>query len=172
MSSNLPPDIPVPPGPGDANGGVCVAGPRLGCGAICGEILRALPEWFGIPAAVVEYEQAVGHLPTLLAEAAGRAVGFLSIKQHNAYAAEHYVLGVLPDWHRQGIGRALIARAEDLMRAAGVEYMQVKTLGPSHSDPYYARTRAFYTALGYRPLEEFTTIWDERNPCLILVKAL
>jgi ribosomal protein S18 acetylase RimI-like enzyme len=50
--------------------------------------------------------------------------------------------------------------------------MQVKTLGPSNPDPGYARTRAFYEALGFRPLEELKQIWDEQNPCLIMVKQL
>jgi hypothetical protein len=49
---------------------------------------------------------------------------------------------------------------------------KVKTLGPTHSDPGYARTRAFYLAVGFRPLEEFGLIWDEGNPCLIMVKRL
>jgi len=36
----------------------------------------------------------------------------------------------------------------------------------------YARTRAFYRALGFLPLEERTDIWGPENPCLISVKAL
>jgi ribosomal protein S18 acetylase RimI-like enzyme len=48
--------------------------------------------------------------------------------------------------------------------------MQVKTLGPSRPDEHYAKTRAFYEALGFRPLEEFKQIWDENNPCLVMVK--
>lgn len=99
-------------------------------------------------------------------------VGFLSLKQHNPYAAEIYVMGVITDAHRQGIGKALVEEAEKWLLTQGVEYLQVKTLGPSHSDPGYARTRAFYLALGFRPLEELSQIWDEHNPCLILVKRL
>jgi len=48
----------------------------------------------------------------------------------------------------------------------------LSALGPSHSDPNYASTRAFYAAMGFRPLEEFKQIWNEQNPCLILVKRL
>jgi hypothetical protein len=56
--------------------------------------------------------------------------------------------------------------------ADGVEFLQVKTLGPSHSDPGYALTRQFYGSLGFRPLEETTHWWGADNPCLVMVKAL
>jgi hypothetical protein len=52
-----------------------------------------------------------------------------------------------------------------------VEYLQVKTLGPSWPDPGYERTRRFYEARGFVPLEEIHGLW-EHNPCLILVKRL
>jgi hypothetical protein len=54
----------------------------------------------------------------------------------------------------------------------GVEYLQVKTLGPSHPSRGYAATRRFYEALGFRPLEEIHGLWAEDNPCLLLVKRL
>jgi hypothetical protein len=30
----------------------------------------------------------------------------------------------------------------------------------------------FYEAVGFKPLEETSQIWDEHNPCLIMVKKL
>jgi hypothetical protein len=48
----------------------------------------------------------------------------------------------------------------------------VKTLGPSHPSEAFARTRRFYEALGFIPIEETTAFWGESNPCLILVKSL
>jgi len=56
-------------------------------------------------------------------------------------------------------------------RDAGVEYLQVKTLGPSRPDDNYAATRAFYESVGFRPLEE-TSLWGDVNPCLFMVKKL
>jgi hypothetical protein len=50
--------------------------------------------------------------------------------------------------------------------------LQVKTLGPSHPDPFYRRTRAFYEAQGFVPLEETTAFWGEDNPTLVMVKSL
>ncbi|WP_405048659.1 GNAT family N-acetyltransferase [Rhizobium rhizogenes] len=48
------------------------------------------------------------------------AIGFLSIKQHSNVAVEAYVLGVLPNKHRQGIGRSLFACAERHLIDKGV----------------------------------------------------
>jgi ribosomal protein S18 acetylase RimI-like enzyme len=98
--------------------------------------------------------------------------GFLSIKEHFPHAAEIYVMGVAARFHRQGCGRALMAAAEAYLRAQGVEYLQVKTLSPAHPDRYYVLTREFYAAMGFRPLEEFPTLWGEANPCLLLVKGI
>jgi GNAT superfamily N-acetyltransferase len=147
-----------------------IDGPLLGQSAACERILRALPDFFGIESAVQHYIQAVNDLPTVVACVEQQPVGFFTIKQHFPRAAEAYVLGVLPEYQRLGIGRAMLRWAEDYLREQKVDYLQVKTLGPSHADPGYARTRAFYEREGFCPLEEFSQIWDESNPCLILVK--
>lgn len=149
-----------------------IEGPSLGQEAVCVPIIRKLPDWFGIEAAIFGYEKEIESLPTFLAKSDGQALGFLSLKQHNPHSAEVYVMGVKPDAQRGGIGRALVERAEAFARSLNVEYLQVKTLGPSNTDKSYAKTRAFYRAMGFRPLEEFKQIWDERNPCLIMVKRL
>lgn len=36
----------------------------------------------------------------------------------------------------------------------------------------YGRTRRFYQACWFRPLEELAAIWGEENPCLIMVERL
>ena len=81
-------------------------------------------------------------------------------------------MGVRPERHGRGIGTALVEAAEAFLRERGIEYLQVKTLGPSQPSEAYARTRRFYRARGFRPLEELTAIWGEANPCLIMVKRL
>jgi len=149
-----------------------IEGPCLGKAAVCEPILRSLPAWFGIEEAIVHYVGEIEHLPTFLAGDSDGIIGFVSLKQHNPFSAEVYVMAVRPEVHRQGVGRALIERAQEWLRGQGVEYLQVKTLGPSHGDAGYAKTRAFYTAVGFRPLEELTELWDERNPCLIMVQRL
>jgi ribosomal protein S18 acetylase RimI-like enzyme len=149
-----------------------VEGPLPGPANDCERILRALPDWFGIEAAILGYAAAVSSLPTFLAKAGGQTVGFLSLKQHNPDSAEIYVMGVLPAYQHGGIGRALMEKAEGYAKNQQIEYLQVKTLGPSNDDPNYAKTRAFYAAIGFRPLEEFSQIWDEHNPCLVMVKRI
>ncbi len=134
---------------------------------ICERVLRDLPEWFGIEEATSAYIRDVAELPTF-------AVGddaFLSLKLHNPSAAEVYVMGVRRSRQRDGLGTALLSAGEAYLEALGIEFLQVKTLGPSDPDPGYARTRAFYEARGFVPLEELHDLW-EHNPCLILVKRL
>jgi GNAT superfamily N-acetyltransferase len=146
--------------------------PLLNQSSLCVPLLRLLPDWFGIEEAILGYEREIEHLPTFLAKKDEDVLGFLSLKRHTPYSAEILVMAVHPGVQRGGIGRALVEAAEGYARGLGVEYMQVKTLGPSNPDPEYAKTRAFYEALGFRPMEEFSRIWDENNPCLILVKRL
>ena len=134
---------------------------------ICEVVLRTLPEWFGIEEATAAYIRDVAELPTF-------AIGddaILSLKSHAPRAAEVYVMGVRPELHGQGLGAELLDAAEEYLRVRGVEYLQVKTLGPSHPDPGYTRTRSFYEARGFTPLEELHGLW-EQNPCLLLVKRL
>jgi GNAT superfamily N-acetyltransferase len=131
-------------------------------------VLAALPGWFGIEEAVERYVREVAELPTFAVE----RDGFLALKQHTDAAAEIYVMGVRPESHRRGIGTAQLEAAEAFLRGREVEYLQVKTLGPSHPSEHYAATRSFYAARGFRPLEELTAIWGEANPCLVMVKHL
>jgi GNAT superfamily N-acetyltransferase len=140
---------------------------------MCESILRALPGWFGIEHAIVEYVRDVAELPTIGAWLGGdEPIGFLALKLHTRWAAEIHVMGVREEVHRRGVGRALVEFAEEQLAGHGVEYLQVKTLGPSRPSEHYARTRAFYEALGFRPLEELHGLWDEGNPALIMIKAV
>jgi GNAT superfamily N-acetyltransferase len=151
---------------------IVVQGPFLGQACVCEPILRALPQWFGIEAATAQYIRDIEHMPTLLALAEDQVIGFLTLKHHSPYSAEIHVMAVRPTEHRHGAGRALLARAEQILHQQGVEYLQVKTLSPSRPDEHYARTRHFYEATGFRALEEFPDLWGPVNPCLQLVKRL
>ncbi|MCP4959208.1 MAG: GNAT family N-acetyltransferase [Actinomycetia bacterium] len=82
------------------------------------------------------------------------------------------VMGVVPEHHRRGVGRALLQHLESELERRGIEYLQVKTLSQSHPDEGYARTRAFYLGYGFRVLEEFPDLWDPANPSVMLIKAL
>jgi len=143
-----------------------------GSGTVCSRVLAALPTWFGIPESVADYVASADAQPTVIASADGDDVGLLTLVTHTPYAAEVYVMGVLPEYHRQGIGRAMLERAEEWLCARDIEYLQVKTLSPRHPDPGYAKTRSFYLACGFRPLEEFPDLWSPDQPALQMVKAL
>jgi GNAT superfamily N-acetyltransferase len=140
--------------------------------ALCNKILRALPQWFGIEEAIVDYTRWVRPLPVFAAYEDGDAIGFVALKEHNAYTAEIMVMGVLPEYHRRGIGGALVRACEQSCRARKIEYLTVKTLDESHPDEFYARTRRFYLARGFRPLEVFPLYWDKANPCLLMGKYI
>ena len=151
---------------------VIYTGPDLGLSAVCEPILRALPAWFAIERAVQQYIRDIEIMPTILANVNAQTLGFLTLKVHNPHAAEIHVMGVRPEAHHQGIGRALLERAEAYLRHQGIEYFQVKTLSAVHPDQGYAKTRAFYQAMGFCPLEEFPDFWDAENPCLMMIKKL
>jgi GNAT superfamily N-acetyltransferase len=96
----------------------------------------------------------------------------LTLLSHGPYAAEIYVMGVIPEEHRQGIGRLLLAEAEARLATAGVEFLQVKTLSSRKSAEGYDKTRAFYLSRGFRPLEELPAIWGPDNPAVQMIKAI
>jgi GNAT superfamily N-acetyltransferase len=140
--------------------------------AVAEAVMRALPHWFELEGALLELVEAARASPTFIATEEGGEVGFLTLKAQTRQAAEITAMGVLPSWHRHGIGRALVEEACRFAGDRGAFLLQVKTLGPSHPSEEYARTRAFYEALDFIPLEETTSFWGVGNPCLILVRIL
>jgi GNAT superfamily N-acetyltransferase len=145
-----------------------------------GRLLRSLPDWFGIESSIVDYVASAAKLPTYLAwpardqDAPGaedQAVGALLATRHFPAAAEIYLMAVDPAVHRRGVGRAMVEALERDLARDSVRLLQVKTLGPSDPDEGYQKTRLFYQAMGFEPLEEITGLWPG-NPSLIMVKAL
>mgnify|MGYP004461610881 FL=1 len=139
--------------------------------AISAAVLAALPDWFGIPESTAQYVSDSRSQPFWAAEAEGQSIGFLALKKTSPVTAEIAVMGVLPEYHRSGAGRMLADAAQDYARADGCRFMQVKTVQEGHYDEY-DRTNAFYKAIGFAELECFPTLWDEWNPCQVLVKDL
>ncbi len=140
--------------------------------AITDHVLRSLPDWFGIEDAIVEYVQKSQDLTFWAAYADTRPVGFLSLLRHNGYTAEIYCMGILKEFHHRGLGTRLVQACEEHCHDNGLEFLTVKTLDESRPDDSYAKTRQFYMALGFRPLEVFPTLWGEDNPCLFLAKTI
>ncbi len=137
----------------------------------CERILRGLPDWFGLEDVNRRYIGDLAVLPAFVACVGDDLLGFLAVRHHNSYTSEIEVLAVDRKAHRRGVGRALVDAAEADLRRRGSRLLEVKTLGPSHPDEGYRKTRAFYTALGFLPLEE-TNLWGPDQPSLIMVKVV
>ena len=133
------------------------------------DILKKLPEWFGIPEAKEDYIHYSSDMPFFAVYSQSKAVGFIAIKENNQYTAEIYVMGVNPNYHRRGIGRTLVSSAIKWCRERDYEFLQVKTLNESHPDKNYASTRKFYEGIGFRPLECIPVLWGEDSPCLMMI---
>ena len=138
----------------------------------CRQILATLPDWFGIPEANDAYVAVADAHRCTIASIDGLDVGITTVVHHGSYAAEIHLMAVVPTHHRSGIGSAMLQHIERDLAARGVEFLQVKTLSSAHPDEGYARTRAFYLSYGFRPLEEFPTLWDPDNPALQLIKTV
>ena len=139
---------------------------------VCEKILRSLPKWFGIESAILDYIKDVQSMPMLVAKDYDKIIGFLSLNLHNSKTAEIHVIGIDQSYHRQKIGTALVSAAEDYLKNRNFQFITVKTLSESSPNEEYSRTRNFYLAMGFVPLEEFKTLWGEHNPCLFLVKQI
>ena len=151
---------------------VVIQSVMTGSGEHAEAILRALPKWFGIEEATQHYIDFANENLTFIATVDEKVIGFLSIEQHSPHAAEIYAMGVLPGYHRQGIGRALLQATEAHLRDNSVNFLQVKTLSDKHPDEGYAKTRQFYCGVGFVALEEFPELWGKHNPCLQMIKVI
>lgn len=141
-------------------------------GQIARTILEALPEWFGKPDSLTEYVEAVEKQVMFVAFVRGEPVGFVALEKHNAINTEMAVLGALPHYHRKGVGRAIIEKVIDFVKAEGGRFVTVKTIAEEGGSAAYDETRKFYIAMGFEPLELFPDLWDPWNPCLLMIREV
>lgn len=130
-------------------------------------ILEALTDWFEIPKAREEYIEKSANQLFFAAIEDTKPIGFLYLKETSKDTVELHVMGVLKEYHRQGIGRKLF----ELALANGYSFMQVKTVQMGKYEEY-DKTNKFYINIGFKEFEVFPTLWDENNPCQIYVMAL
>lgn len=135
-------------------------------------VLEALPQWFGIPEALAGYVDEADRSPTLIATSERRVIGVLTLIRHSPTAAEIYLMAVLPECHRAGVGRRLLDETRRTLQRESVRFLQVKTLSSRHPDVGYEKTRAFYGAMGFTVLEEFPDLWGPASPAVQLVTYL
>ena len=134
-------------------------------------ILESLPDWFGIPESTEEYIADSKGRPFFCAYADDVPVGFLYLKETGRHTVELAVMGVLKEYHRQGVGRKLFAEAKNEAKQLGYSFIQVKTVQMGRYD-IYDDTNRFYLSLGFKELQVFPTLWDECNPCQIYIMAI
>jgi len=135
-------------------------------------VLRSLPDWFGIEDAIVDYVEKAATLDSYLAiDENGLTIGVALITRHFEESAELTLVAVHARHRSTGVGRELIQSAELALQEDGCRFLEVHTVGPSFEHPGYAATRAFYAAVGFSPVHEFTGLdWD--GPTLIMIKQL
>ena len=138
--------------------------------AVVAEVLKDLPEWFGIPESTQAYIEGAKDLRVWVAYQESDVVGFISLSYSSEDCAEIDCLGVKKTFQGQGIGRELITTIER-EAVKQVDYLQVKTVAEG-SNKDYDRTNVFYRSLDFKKLEIFPQLWDLKNPCQILIKKI
>ena len=83
-------------------------------------ILEALPEWFGIVEAREEYILDSVGKDFFCAIEKDKVVGFLYLKQTGKDTIELAVMGVLKEYHRKGIERALFEYAKESIKEVDI----------------------------------------------------
>lgn len=70
------------------------------------------------------------------------------------------------------LGKSLYKMVESYFIKNGCKYVIVKTLSDRVNYQPYEKTREFYNRVGFEPLVTLTEMWDDENPCLIMIKDL
>ncbi len=134
-------------------------------------ILESLTDWFGIPEARENYIKESADEIMVASFDNDAPNGFLCLKETGRDTVELAVMGVLPEYHRKGIGTKLFEAAKQIAVEKGCSFLQVKTVQMGRYEEY-DRTNRFYLSLGFKEFEVFPTLWDECNPCQIYVMSL
>ena len=139
---------------------------------ITNSILRVLPDWFSNERAIIDYVNTTVDLPFWAVFDNGAPVGFLAAKPHSPLHTGLYVMGITPEYQRMSIGRGLFNIFQNYCIKNNYRYISVKTLDSLCNYEPYNKTRKFYEAMGFQPFEVIKEIWDDENPCLIMIKDL
>ena len=105
------------------------------------KILEALTEWFEVEESREQYIVGSADMPLFAAEENGEYIGFLCLKETGRDTVELAVMGVLKEYHREGIGRQLVEKAVEAAKSAGYSFMKVKTVQMGKSYHQYGRRR-------------------------------
>ena len=134
------------------------------------DVLLDLPDWFGLPDSTKEYIEQSKQLVLFSAHHNDSTLGFITLKETSCDTCEIHCMGVKKEFHHKGIGKLLYKQFEEYAKNK-YEYVQVKTVDEGKY-PEYDQTIAFYKSLGFKKLEVFPPLWNEWNPCLIMIKKV
>ncbi|MGI8404366.1 MAG: GNAT family N-acetyltransferase [Thermomicrobiales bacterium] len=132
---------------------------------------QSLAAWFGDDEGLRQMRAALNETVGFVALQGDELVGFITYDVVFPETWEITWLAVAETMHRQGIGRLLVERVAGAAANAGAAMITVKTLADTHPSPEYARTRAFYQALGFSRLAVLPEIWGPANPCLMMARS-
>ncbi len=139
--------------------------------AVARKVLEALSDWFEVDESREKYiEESAGQI-FLAAKEDGDYVGFLCLKETGKETVELAVMGVLKEYHRNGLGRKLFEAAKSIATEEGYSFMQVKTVQMGMYEDYDI-TNHFYLSCGFKEFEVIKELWGDENPCQIYVMSL
>ncbi|MBR5936645.1 MAG: GNAT family N-acetyltransferase [Clostridiales bacterium] len=139
--------------------------------AIARAILESLREWFEVDESREKYIEECADWIFLADKEDDKYAGFLCLKETGKETVELAVMGVLKEYHRRGIGRALFEEARKTAKEKGYSFMQVKTVQMGMYEDYDITNR-FYLSCGFKEFEVIKELWGEENPCQIYVMSL
>lgn len=90
-----------------------------------------------------DYQEAIARATVLIAQSGATIAGMIVLSRRSDHLLVENV-AVAPEHQHGGIGRALLARAEDVARELGCPELRLYTNAAMH------RNRALYARLGYR----------------------
>lgn len=139
--------------------------------AIARKILENLLDWFEIDESREQYIRECADWMFFAAKEKDDYIGFLCLKETGRQTVELAVMGVLKEYHRNGLGRVLFHEAQKAAAKEGYSFMQVKTVKMGVYEDYDVTNR-FYLSLGFQEFEVIEDLWGKENPCQIYVMCL
>lgn len=119
---------------------------------LCQQIIINLPQYFGIPEANQHYIDSLAACVNFIAHINNQKIGLLSLNFPYPENANIFWMGVLSDFQGQGVGRALLQKAESYAITQLSKTLTVETLAPIESDSHYLKSYEFYKKNGFHPL--------------------
>lgn len=104
----------------------------------------------------------------------GQMVGFVITKRKHLMVAEILWIAVAESRQNRHIGTTLVETVTEELGMDGVRLIEAKTLSGLCDYGPYVKTRGFWQANGFLPVEEVDPFpgWDPGNPCVIYIRPL